>query len=120
MRKARAAFTANFFGCAGYHIEDPLGFESPDDAIAAIRDAEPDIVVLCSADEAYHELVPNVCGALGNAFDKENEKPIAVLAGYPKDNIEQYRNAGIDAFIHAKSNVLETLKDFQQKLGIIN
>ncbi len=115
MRKARATFAANFFGCAGYQMENPVGFESVDYAIKAVRDSKPDIVVLCSADEAYEELVPEVCGALG----EEKQQPITVIAGDPKEHIERYRNAGIDVFIHAKSNVLETLREFQRELGVI-
>lgn len=112
MRKTRSAFTKNFFGCAGYDIEDPIGFDSVDEAITEITKQQPDIVVLCSSDDEYKKLVPELC-------DQLDQKLIIVLAGYPKEYIDEYRAAGIDAFIHAKSNVLETLQEFQQKLGII-
>jgi methylmalonyl-CoA mutase len=41
-----------------------------------------------------------------------------VLAGYPKEHIDSYKQAGIEEFIHVRSNVLETLEGFQRKLGI--
>lgn len=115
MRKARSTFTANFFGCAGYRIIDPIGFDSSQQAVEAITEEKPDIVVLCGSDSDYKELVPELCDSL----DKLDSKPVTVLAGYPKDSIEAYRKAGIEEFIHAGSNVLQTLKNFHQKLGII-
>lgn len=114
MRKARSTFTSNFFGCAGYEIEDPIGFDSVDDAVGAVEEQEPDIVVLCSSDKEYKELVPALCKKLV----EKDSRPIVVLAGYPEEDIETYKKAGVEAFIHAKSNVLETLQNFQQKLGI--
>jgi len=116
MRKARSAFAVNFFGCAGYEVEDPIGFEAVDEAVKNIKKQKPDIVVLCSSDEEYEKLVPPLC----DKIDQLAEKPIVVLAGDPKQHIEEYRATGIDEFIHSKSNVLEILQNFQQKLGIIN
>ncbi|WP_171032948.1 methylmalonyl-CoA mutase family protein [Fodinibius saliphilus] len=113
-RKARSTFSANFFGCAGYNIEEPIGFENVDAALSEIKEQQPDIVVLCSSDKEYNELVPNIC----EAIDKLHNRPILVLAGYPKEQVNDFKEAGIDEFIHAKCNVLETLKRFQEKLNI--
>lgn len=115
MRKARSSFAVNFFGCVGHDIEDPIGFESMGEAITAIKEQQPDIIVLCSSDEEYTDLVPELCAKTRDL----NSDPIIVLAGDPKDKIDEYRSIGIDEFIHSKCNVLETLKRFQQKLGII-
>ncbi len=114
-RKGRATFSANLFGCAGYHIEDPIGFGDADEAIHTIKEQQPDIAVICSSDEEYKELVPTIADAVSNL---ENP-PILVLAGYPKKDVEAYKKSGVDEFIYAKCNVLETLKRFQQKLNII-
>jgi len=116
IRKARAAFASNFFGCAGYKIEEPVGFESVKEAITAIEEKNPDIIVLCSSDEEYKELVPE----LGKQVEELDSKPIMVLAGNPKEKKDTYRQSGVDVFIHAGSNVLETLMDFQRQLGILN
>jgi len=113
-RKARSTFAANFLGCAGYEIEDPIGFDSAEEALAAIRDKKPDIVVLCSSDEEYSELVGPVCTGIRSM----KKQPLVVLAGYPENKLEEYREAGVDKFIHKKSNVLESLKEFHDKLGI--
>ncbi|MDZ7716759.1 MAG: methylmalonyl-CoA mutase family protein [Balneolaceae bacterium] len=115
MRKARSAFSNNFFGCVGYDMEDPIGYESIDEIVSAIEKHQPDIVVLCSSDDEYPKLVSE----LTKKIESTDQKPVLVLAGYPKEHIEEFEKAGVDEFIHAKCNVLETLKRFQQKLGII-
>lgn len=115
MRKARSTFASNFFGCVGYEIEDPIAFKNVKEAIQSIKNDRPDIAVVCSSDEEYKELVPVVC----EEFEKLQNPPMLVLAGYPEDEIDTYKKAGIDEFIHEKCNVLETLKKFQRKLGVI-
>lgn len=115
MRKARSSFASNFFGCVGYNIKDPIGFSDVDEAISAVKNESPDIAVICSSDDEYRELVPDIC----NEVSKLENPPMLVLAGYPKEDIETYKNAGIDEFIYSKCNVLETLKRFQTKLDII-
>ena len=107
MRKARAGFATNFFGVAGYEILDNSGFPTVDEGIKAALDSKAEIVVLCSSDDEYPEIVP----AIGKAL---KGKTCLVLAGYPKEHIEAFRNEGIDEFIHVKSNVLEVLKGFQR------
>jgi methylmalonyl-CoA mutase len=114
-RKARSTFASNFFGCIGYHIENPIGFEDMDEALEAIKEQSPEVVVLCSSDDEYPELVPT----LGEALDTMEEPPIFVLAGYPEQFISHFKSAGVEEFIHTKSNVLKTLKRFQNKLEII-
>lgn len=114
-RKGRSSFTANFFGCAGFDIQNPIGFEDLDSAIETVTNQQPDIAVICSSDKEYKELVP----AIADAFSNLENPPILVLAGYPKEDVEQYKKAGVDEFIYAKCNVLETLNRFQQKLGIV-
>lgn len=114
MRKARASFSSGFFGCAGYKVVDNPGFKTIEEGVKAISEKKPSIVVICSSDEEYMEIVPEICRQL-KAVGSE---AILVLAGHPKDQIESFKQAGIKEFIHLKSNVLETLAGFQRKLGI--
>ncbi|MDE6449493.1 MAG: acyl-CoA mutase large subunit family protein, partial [Muribaculaceae bacterium] len=44
MRLARAQFSSNFFGCAGYEIIDNIGFETVADGVNAAFDAKADII----------------------------------------------------------------------------
>lgn len=106
MRNARANFSSNFFGCAGFQIIDNSGFETVQEGIEAAKKVNPDFIVICSSDEEYPNIVPIIAEALKNTS-------YLVLAGYPKDYVENFKSMGVKYFIHIKSNVLETLKEFQ-------
>jgi methylmalonyl-CoA mutase len=58
MRLARAQFSSNFFGCAGYEIMDNIGFETVEDGVNAALNAKAEIIVLCSSDDEYAEYAP--------------------------------------------------------------
>ena len=49
MRLARAQFSTNFFGCAGYEIIDNLGFDTVEQGVEAAMEKGADVVVLCSS-----------------------------------------------------------------------
>lgn len=110
MRLARAQFSSNFFGCAGYKIIDNLGFETVEAGIKAAREKNADIIVLCSSDDEYATYAPEAKKLIG---DDEH----LVIAGAPAC-MEDLKAQGIEHFINVKSNVLETLRMFNAKLGI--
>ena len=110
MRKARAGFATNFFGVAGYEIIDNPGFATPEEGANAALESGADVVVLCSSDDEYAELTKPACDIL-----KGKVKSL-VLAGFPKEMVDTYRSYGIDEFIHVKTNVLESLTNFQKQL----
>lgn len=112
MRKARANFASNFFACAGIQVVDNPGFKTLDEGIAAVRKEKPEIVVVCSSDEEYGE------GKALQIFEALKNEAIVVLAGNPEGTVDILKAAGLKYFIHVKSNVLETLQDFQKQLGI--
>ena len=111
MRNARAQFAGNFFGCAGFEIENNIGFNSIEEGIEAAKKAKPDIVVLCSSDPEYD-------GTAETAIDALKNDCIVVVAGYPKELVEKLTAEGFENFIHVRSNVLEELKRYQQTLNI--
>jgi methylmalonyl-CoA mutase len=111
MRKARANFACNFFACAGFTVTDNPGFADISEGIEAARQRKPEIVVLCSSDEEYTDNVKA-------AFEALRKDCLVVLAGFPAGLTDELKAAGMEHFIHVKSNVLETLQMFQQKLGI--
>ncbi len=111
MRRARSQFSSNFFACAGFEAIDNNGFKTVDEGVEASLASKAEVVVLCAADDDYPQIAPDV-------IEKIGDKAILVIAGYPKDAIEELKSKGIRHFIHVKSNVLETLKEFQQLLGI--
>ena len=110
MRQARAQFSCNFLACAGYKVIDNLGFKTVEEGVDAALEAKADIVVICSSDDEYAEYaIP--------AFKYLDGRAMFVVAGAPAC-MEDLKAAGIENYIHVKCNVLETLKEYNSKLGI--
>ena len=110
MRQARAQFSCNFLACAGYKVIDNLGFKTVEEGVDAALEAKADIVVICSSDDEYAEYaIP--------AFKYLNGRAMFVVAGAPAC-MEDLKAAGIENYVHVKCNVLETLKEYNAKLGI--
>ena len=110
MCRARAQFACNFFAVAGFQVMDNNRFATTQEGVAAAIAAKADIVVACAADEDYAQGVLDIAAQLGN-------QGIVVVAGEPvcKADLEA---AGISHFISVKSNVLTTLQQYQQELGL--
>lgn len=100
MRMARATFCQNFFGCAGFEIVE--GEEI---------DPAADLIVLCSSDAEYLELTKSVIPSV---------KAPVIVAGNPKEQIEALKEAGVAGFVHVLSNHVDTLIEWQDKLGVKN
>ena len=79
--------------------------------IEAAMKSGAEIVVLCSSDKAYAEIEYAV-------IQKLSDRTEMVIAGYPKDSIEDLKAAGIRHFIHVRSNILDVLTDFNNLLEI--
>ena len=110
MRQARAQFSCNFLAAAGYKVMDNLGFKTVEEGVDAALKANADIVVICSSDDEYAEYaIP--------AFQYLNGRAMFIVAGAPACS-EDLKAAGIENFIHVKSNQLETLRAYNAKLGI--
>ena len=110
MRQARAQFSCNFLACAGYQVIDNLGFNTVEEGIDAAMKAQADIVVICSSDDEYAEYaIP--------AFKALSGRAMFIVAGAPAC-MDDLKAAGIENFIHVRCNVLETLKEYNEKLGI--
>ena len=110
MRQARAGFTSNFFGCAGYEIIENAGFATVEEGIEAAKAVKADIVVVCSSDEEYATFgVEAAKAAKAAGF-------IFIVAGNPTESIDPLKEAGADDFIHVRTNVLECLKKYNDIL----
>ena len=106
MRLARAQFSDNFFACAGYELIDNNGFKTIKEGMDAAMEKKADVVVLCSSDDEYPELIPE-------AVKELNGRAELVLAGPETD---EFKAMGITNFINVRTNVLATLKAFNAKL----
>ncbi|MCW5941182.1 MAG: hypothetical protein KIS66_03060 [Fimbriimonadaceae bacterium] len=110
MASARAGFCTGFFGCGGYEVVS----ERPKDAAEAVqRSRDFEALVLCSADDAYPELVGQIAPLLSKA-----SPPILVVAGNPTDHLDSLRRAGVEFFVHIRSDVVATITDLHARLGI--
>jgi len=99
MKMARAQFCQNFFGCAGFEIEESESYDGTDAAV----------IVLCSSDAEYVEFAREVCS---------NGKAPVMVAGNPKEQIEELKSLGVAGFVHVFSNMVDTLTEWQDRLGI--
>jgi methylmalonyl-CoA mutase len=99
MRGARSTFCLNFFGCAAFDI-------TVSDEYAGV---DADLIVLCSSDAEYLALAQDVCPKV---------KVPVLVAGNPKDQIEALQAAGVQGFIHVLSDLVATLTEWQNKLGV--
>lgn len=112
--KARMDFTRGFYEVGGFELIDNGGYESVESAVKATVDRGASAVVICSTDDKYAEIVPEFVFAL------KAKKPdiVVILAGYPADKIEDYRDAGVDDFIHIRANCYDMNNDLQDRLGV--
>jgi len=115
MRKARAGFVLNFFGCAGYQVIDNNGFKTTDEGVKEALKSGADIIAICSSDEEYATLGVEIVQAIKQA----DSNKIVIIAGNPTESVELLKQAGADEFIHVKTNLLLSLSDFSRRLGII-
>ncbi len=99
MKGARANFSLNFFGCAGFDIVDSETYEG----------AEADLIVLCSSDPEYLALAQEVCPAV---------KVPVIVAGTPKDQIDALKAAGVQGFIYMGADAVQTFTHWQDRLGM--
>jgi len=99
MRTARANFALNFFGCAGFAITESEEYAG----------ANADLMVLCSSDPEYLAFAEEVVSAV---------KVPVIVAGNPKEQIEALKAAGVQGFVHVGSDAVETLTDWQNRLGV--
>ena len=106
MRLARAQFSDNFFACAGYELIDNNGFKTVKEGMDAAMEKKADVVVLCSSDDEYPELIPE-------AVKELDGRAVLVLAGPETD---EFKAMGMNHFINVRTNVLATLKAFNAKL----
>lgn len=115
MRKARAQFITNFFGIIGFEIIDADPIHNFEWTVNDIIETKSDIIVFCSSDDEYNSVAPEITKMLKD-IDKEL---IVIIAGNPVEHSEILFKAGVDEFINLKTNALECLTKYQEKLGIL-
>jgi methylmalonyl-CoA mutase len=114
--KGRGDFSRGFFEVGGFDVVYPkAGFETASAAVEAAKASGAKVVVLCSTDDTYPELVPQLAPALKAAIPGVS----VILAGQPADQIEAHKASGVDDFIHVRANLLAVLGGLQKKIGVV-
>jgi methylmalonyl-CoA mutase len=111
--KPRNDFANDFIGIGGFKITNSPIFTNLQEAnqyfLSEAGNNPSNIIAICSSDAKYETIVPELVPLI----KKKNPSSFIILAGFPEDKVDEYKNLGIDEFIHLKSNVHETLKRIQ-------
>lgn len=111
--KARADFSSGFFAAGGFDVsQKTAGAKSPEEALEQAVASKAQIVVLCSTDDTYPEIVPAFVPALKAKMPGVK----VILAGFPADQIEAHKASGVDDFIHLKVDCLAFLTNLIKEL----
>ncbi|MDD3050106.1 MAG: methylmalonyl-CoA mutase family protein [Candidatus Cloacimonetes bacterium] len=101
--KLRIEFCEEFMRVGSFNVISGNLFNSIKEAVQKAVDSNADIIVICSQDSDYPSVVPEFI----NKIKEMKYNSQLILAGYPKDIIEEMKSAGIDDFIFVKANALE-------------
>ncbi len=114
--KARADFASGFFAAGGYDVQQAVaGAKSVEEALEAAAASKARVVVVCSTDDTYPEIIPAFVPSLKAAMPGVK----VLLAGFPPDQIEAHKASGVDDFIHLKVDCLAFLTGLHKELGLV-
>jgi len=111
--KPRIDFALGYFEVGGFYTSTNDGFTTVDEALQFLKTSDAQVVVLSSTDDKYPEIVSDFAKKL----KQQAPQKILVLAGYPKEHIETFTQAGVDFYIYMRQNVVQTLTDIVKKIG---
>jgi methylmalonyl-CoA mutase len=112
----RLNFSASFYEVGGFEVIRTMGFDSPEDAANSALEEDANVIVICGLDACYPEMAP----VTASIVKKKKPDAIVIMAGLPPNDElkKKYEAAGVDQFIHLKSNVLQTLTEIASRLGV--
>ncbi|NSL50408.1 methylmalonyl-CoA mutase family protein [Calidifontibacillus erzurumensis] len=113
--KARADFSEGFFAAGGFQAVRNDGYETAEEATKACEQSGIDTVVICGTDEQYEQFVPTIAKALKNS---SKDRYIFVAGKLSSEVEKQFVSAGVDEFIHVKSNCYDVLARLQERKGL--
>jgi methylmalonyl-CoA mutase len=114
--KARADFSKGFFETGGFDVIYPKGFETTEAAVEAAVESQALAVVICSTDPTFPELVP----PLVKGLIEKNPDITVVLAGYPKDQVDAHKQAGVGEFIFLGADAHHILSNILTRTGVLS
>ncbi len=114
--KARADFSQAFFVAGGFAVIYSQEAHNAEDTVLKALESKAPVIVLCSTDETYPEIVPAAAKAIKTVAPERT----VILAGIPGELEAAYRESGLDSCISMKSNHYQTLCALLRKLGILD
>ncbi len=114
--KARNDFSTDFFQVAGFGIANTDGAMDAAAGIEQVKPTDYKVYVICSTDDRYAAIVPE----FAKKFKEIKPNAKLILAGYPADLVESFKSAGVDDFIHIKTNIYDFLSGLMKEIGILN
>jgi methylmalonyl-CoA mutase len=111
--KARASFSTGFLQAGGVAVLDNDGFASAESAADAFAASGSTLAVICGSDDQYPEWVPKLALAL-----RERGATQVVVAGRPGEHEVAYQQAGVSLFIFLGLDVVATLTQLLDSLGV--
>lgn len=114
--KARADFSRAFFEVGGFEVVYPNGFTSTEEAVKSALESKAQTMVICSTDDTYPELVP----ALVKGIREKSKDVKVILAGYPKDQIDEHKKSGVDDFIYLGADAHSIIYNLLKRIGALS
>ena len=112
MRKARAAFAYDFMGVSGFKMLSEKSHCCAETAAKSSAKSESDVVVICSSDKDYKESALDFV----KTFRVINKDKVLILAGNPIELADELTEAGLDSFIHVRSDIISIISSVQDKI----
>jgi methylmalonyl-CoA mutase len=109
----RLDFTRGFFQVGGFEVADQAWFKTPEEAAKAALESGAHVVVAVGLDDTYVEAVPVLAKAL-----KAGGAKTVLVAGMLKDHADAFKAAGVDDFIHVRSDVHAVLNGLAKTMGV--
>ncbi len=108
---ARFGFVKGLFPSAGIDVKEPLRWP----IMNKLKNAEAvKLLILCASDADYASDGPGIVAEIVKLFPSAH----IVVAGNPADGQQKLVAAGVDSFIHVKSNFIDALSSYQKLFGI--
>lgn len=81
---------------------------------SVITESKADLVVVCSSDKVYLESLNSIIETL-----RLNNTRLIVVAGHPGNKEEGLKGLGVDLFIYSGDNMLKTLLEIAENIGMV-
>jgi len=110
--KLRMDFSEEFMKVGGFDVVNGNPFADSKEAAIDAHKSGADIIVICSSDSAYPEIIPLFTTELADLGNKS----ILLMAGYLKDYINDFTAAGVFDFIHLRADAVQIFNGIWEKL----